>query len=66
MANGKRLVVEPTWCKGCGYCVEFCPKKVLVLEHEKIVVKSPEACICCGLGEQRCPDYAIWVEKEAM
>ena len=64
MANGKQLVTEPSWCKGCGYCVEFCPKDVLELQHEKIVIKNPDKCILCGLCELRCPDYAIWIDKE--
>jgi len=64
MAKGMNLVIETAWCKGCGICVEFCPKHVLVLEHEKIVIKDRAACIECGLCEQRCPDYAIYVDKE--
>lgn len=63
MAN-KKLVTNPAWCKGCGICVEFCPKNVLAVEHEKIKVLDAESCIKCGLCELRCPDYAIWVETE--
>ncbi len=51
-------------CKGCGICVEFCPKKVLQLDKlGKIFVARPEDCIACGQCELRCPDYAIFVDK---
>lgn len=51
-------------CKGCGICVEFCPKKVLALnEVEKIEAVNEEACIACRQCEMRCPDFAIFVEK---
>lgn len=60
----KRLVTEPDWCKGCGICIAFCPKKVLGLEEEKIAVLYPEKCIKCGQCELRCPDYAIYLKEE--
>ena len=51
-------------CKGCGICVEFCPKKVLaVSEIEKVEIVAEEECIKCGFCELRCPDYAIMVQK---
>ena len=64
MANeNKELVVNVDWCKGCGICVAFCPRKVLEVKHEKVVVSNPEACIKCALCELRCPDYAIFVRE---
>ena len=63
MENNKKLVINPKWCKGCGICVEFCPKKVLELKHEKVRIADEEACILCGLCELRCPDYAIYINE---
>lgn len=52
-------------CKGCGICVAFCPKKVLGLsEIEKVTVLNEKDCIACRQCEMRCPDYAIFVEKQ--
>lgn len=51
-------------CKGCGICVEFCPKKVLkVNEVEKVEIINEKDCIKCKQCELRCPDYAIFIEK---
>ena len=50
----KTLELNPVWCKGCGVCVEFCPKHVLKLD-----------CVACGLCESLCPDFAVYlVERE--
>ncbi|PAB61176.1 4Fe-4S binding protein [Anaeromicrobium sediminis] len=61
MSQDKKLIIKKEWCKGCGICVEFCPKKVLGLVDEKIEILDLEGCIKCGLCELRCPDYAIYL-----
>ncbi|MFQ5823017.1 MAG: ferredoxin family protein [bacterium] len=55
-------------CKGCGFCVEYCPRDVLKLSegynlkgyHPPIVVKENE-CVHCQLCEIICPEFAIFV-----
>ncbi|CAK7011089.1 MAG: ferredoxin family protein [Bilophila wadsworthia] len=52
--------IRRAWCKGCGICVAFCPRKVLGLDsEEKAIVAEPELCVACGLCELYCPDLAI-------
>ena len=62
-AMNKELVINTVWCKGCGICAAFCPKKTLEVKNDKIVQVNPEACVKCALCELRCPDYAIFVRE---
>ena len=62
-ADKKELVVNYDWCKGCEICVAFCPRKVLEVKYEKVVISNIEACVKCKLCELRCPDYAIFVRE---
>ena len=56
------IIIKVERCKGCGICVEFCPKKVLSLDTlGRVQVVNGEDCIACGQCELRCPDYAIFV-----
>jgi 2-oxoglutarate ferredoxin oxidoreductase subunit delta len=66
MAKGAvKIVVER--CKACGFCVEFCPTKVLALSsafnskgyHPPHVVAA-EKCSGCDLCGMYCPDFAIF------
>ena len=64
-ARLKEQKIIRDWCKGCGICIAFCPKKVLEMDAEdKAVTVRPEKCICCCLCELRCPDLAIEVIKQ--
>ena len=55
-------------CKGCGLCVQYCPKDVLELSTEfnlkgyhPPAAKNAEACVHCGLCELLCPEFALFV-----
>lgn len=60
-----RIEIIEKYCKGCGICVEFCPKKVLEIKGIYASVKNLEACIKCGQCELRCPDFAIKVSNRS-
>lgn len=61
----KPHLINRGWCKGCGICVEFCPKSVLELDGmHKAVVARPQDCICCLMCELRCPDIAIEIVEK--
>lgn len=58
-------------CKGCGFCINFCPKKVLAESEEinMLGVHPPKIlderrCIICNLCMTICPDFAIFVVKK--
>ena len=54
-------------CKGCEYCIEFCPNDVLELSKEfnekgyyPPVVKEEGKCVNCNFCETICPEFAIY------
>jgi 2-oxoglutarate ferredoxin oxidoreductase subunit delta len=58
-------------CKGCGFCVEFCPQTVLLMSrrtnskgYHLPEVAGDAHCLSCGLCMLLCPDFAIYVEDE--
>ena len=66
-----KVTFDTDICKGCGLCVEACPKKILKIAKDKINQKghSPvemtdqEKCIACAFCATVCPDVVITVEK---
>ena len=67
--RGEIAIIEDR-CKGCGFCIEYCPRDVLVLSDRFNVkgyhppeVKRPEECADCGFCEMICPEFAIYLVK---
>ena len=57
-------------CKGCGLCVQVCPKQIIIFAdklNEKgfkpAHVEEMEKCIGCASCAIMCPDCVIEVEK---
>lgn len=64
-AASRDLRVYRSWCKRCGICVAFCPKKALEKDQEGYPRwRDQKACVLCRLCELRCPDFAIEVLSE--
>jgi 2-oxoglutarate ferredoxin oxidoreductase subunit delta len=60
--------IIPDRCKGCGWCIEYCPRDVLELSEEFNAkgyhpprVKNEEDCVNCKLCTLICPDFSIFV-----
>ena len=61
------IFVRPEVCKGCSYCIEFCPTDCLEFSREfnakgyhYPVLGRPDDCTGCGLCGLYCPDFAIF------
>lgn len=56
-------------CKGCGFCIEFCPQEILAISkrtnangyHPPEMIPDTH-CINCGLCTLLCPEFAIFIE----
>ena len=66
-----KLTFNTDNCKGCGLCIDVCPKKILRLApdkfnkkgHHPAEITDQESCIACAFCATMCPDCIIKVEK---
>ena len=66
-----KLTFKTDNCKGCGLCVDACPKNLLQLSPDKINKKGhhpaeitdQDACVGCAACAMMCPDCVIKVER---
>ena len=69
-AKPPKVLIDKERCKGCGYCVEFCPRGALEMSEELspkgytlAVVTDESKCLGCGLCDVLCPEFAIHLES---
>ena len=62
------ITINPLMCKGCGYCIKFCPKHILEMGKERSekghfypVQTNAAACNGCAICALMCPEAAIEV-----
>jgi 2-oxoglutarate ferredoxin oxidoreductase subunit delta len=61
------VVILADRCKGCGFCIEFCPAKCLKFTtkynskgYHIPMLSKPDDCTGCDICGMVCPDYAIY------
>jgi 2-oxoglutarate ferredoxin oxidoreductase subunit alpha len=64
------VLVRTEICKGCSFCIDFCPTDCLTFSKEFNpkgyhfpILSAPEACTGCDLCGLYCPDFAIYGER---
>lgn len=62
--------INESLCKGCGYCIDACPKKILEEASyynpqgfHPVRITKIEECIGCASCYQICPEIAIEVQR---
>jgi len=69
VTRGRVLIIEER-CKGCEFCVEFCPRGVLQMSRRFNVkgyhppeITDESQCVNCHFCEVLCPEFAIFSEE---
>lgn len=62
------IQVQAERCKGCGWCIEFCPRHVIHESKEfnskgyhPVYAEPDNECLNCGLCVLICPEFALKV-----
>ncbi len=65
-----KVLIDKERCKGCAYCVEFCPTGALKMSEDRnpkgytlAEVADESKCLGCGLCDILCPEFAIHLES---
>lgn len=63
--------INKNWCKGCGFCVQYCPTNALEMSqgynakgYHPPQVTDAENCRDCKFCEMVCPEFAIFVTSK--
>ena len=66
-----KITIDKDTCKGCEYCVLFCPKRCISLSKDLNVrgvhyalFSKPGACNGCAICARVCPDVCIEVTQK--
>ena len=65
------ITVSKAYCKGCGLCVEFCPRGCIEIPGDKLsdlalplaLFVEPDLCTACAVCGWMCPERAIEVYR---
>lgn len=69
--RGQTYII-PQRCKGCNFCIEFCPEDVLEespnlnakgYHYPVVAADKQEACVHCGFCTMICPEFAIYTKE---
>jgi 2-oxoglutarate ferredoxin oxidoreductase subunit delta len=65
--KGKKLynvIFFHKWCKACGLCSAFCPKKLIKPDELGLpYIEDMDRCVGCRFCEIHCPDFAITIKE---
>jgi len=68
-SRGKVFIIKDR-CKGCEFCIEYCPRGVLRVSESFNVkgyhypeVEDESRCVNCHFCEVLCPEFAIFSQE---
>ena len=61
LANVTTLKYFPEKCKGCGRCIEVCPRNVFAMTNKQATITDKDLCMECGACALNCDFGAISV-----